>query len=43
MGGPFLGTCFQCGRTNLPSSAALEYCSNERGLSKDDALLETLK
>lgn len=43
MGGKFLGTCRQCGRTNLPSSAALEYCDNPRGMTQADSLLEAIE
>lgn len=42
-GGPFLGTCIQCGEENLPSSAALKPCPNQRGLTQDDALFEVIE
>lgn len=35
----FLGTCMRCGRTNLPSSAALEPCENVADISDDEALI----
>lgn len=38
----FLGTCTQCGTQNLPRRAALETCPNQRGLSQDEALIETI-
>lgn len=41
-GQPFVGTCRLCGKSGLRMSAALEDCENVRGLSKADALVETL-
>ena len=42
-GGPFLGRCIQCGKKNLPPSAALEPCENTRGISQDQSLLEVIE
>ena len=39
---PFIGTCRLCGKTGLLASAALEDCENVRGLSTEDALVETI-
>jgi hypothetical protein len=38
-GGPFLGTCMRCGRTNLPMAAARQPCENTAGMTDDEALL----
>lgn len=37
-GGPFIGTCFKCGATDLPSQAVSWRCSNVANLSQDEAL-----
>lgn len=42
MGGPFFGTCIQCGTENLPSAAANDACGNPRQLTYDDALVEAI-
>jgi hypothetical protein len=39
---PFIGTCRLCGMTGLKASAALEDCENVRGLSVEEALIETI-
>ena len=39
----FVGTCILCGTPNLPSSAALEPCPNQRGLTSDEALIECIE
>jgi len=42
-GTPFLGTCYQCGKTGLTISAAMsEECPNVRGLTQDEALIEAI-
>lgn len=41
-GMPFIGTCRLCGKTGLKASAALDDCENVRGLSADEALIETI-
>jgi hypothetical protein len=41
-GGPFIGTCTQCGQTGLPSSAVFDYCENTRGITQDEALIEAI-
>lgn len=38
----FIGTCRLCGKPNLPASAALEDCENVRGLSVEQAFIETI-
>lgn len=43
LGQKFIGTCTLCGTPDLPSSAVHEECPNQRGLSEDDALVETLE
>lgn len=42
-GGPFIGTCFLCGKTGLKSEAVLEECENVRGLSQEQAILEAIE
>lgn len=42
-GMPFIGTCRLCGKPNLPASAALEDCENVRGLTAEEALIETIE
>lgn len=39
---PFIGTCRLCGKAGLKASAALEDCENVRGLSVEEALVETI-
>jgi len=39
---PFIGTCRLCGMTGLKASAALEDCENVRGLSVEEAMIETI-
>lgn len=41
-GQTFIGTCRLCGKTDLKASAALEDCENVRGLTDDEALIETI-
>lgn len=41
-GSPFIGTCRLCGKPGLPASAALEDCENVRGLTAEEALIETI-
>lgn len=41
--GPFRGTCWQCGKTDLPSSAALQPCENIARLTEDESLLLAVK
>lgn len=38
----FIGTCRLCGTPNLPMSAVHEECPNQRGLTQDEALIETI-
>jgi len=42
-GGPFLGTCMRCGRTDLPGSAVAEPCENIAGMTDDEALLVAIE
>lgn len=37
-GEPFRGTCYQCGKTDLPMSAALMYCENVARLTEDESI-----
>jgi hypothetical protein len=39
----FIGTCRLCGRTGLKASAALEDCENVRGLTAEEAIVETIR
>lgn len=41
-GSKFIGTCRLCGTPNLPADAALLECPNQRGLTADEALIETI-
>jgi len=41
-GMPFIGTCRLCGKPNLKIEAALEDCENVRGLTVEEALVETI-
>jgi len=41
-GQAFIGVCRLCGKPNLPMSAVHDECENVRGLSADDALIETI-
>lgn len=41
-GQPFIGTCRLCGMKGLKASAALEDCENVRGLTAEEALVETI-
>jgi hypothetical protein len=38
----FIGTCRLCGKSGLNASAALEDCENVRGLSAEEAMIETI-
>ncbi len=42
-GQPFIGTCRLCGLTGLKASAALEDCENVRGLSTEQAFVESIQ
>jgi hypothetical protein len=42
LGGPFIGTCWQCGKTGLKMGDALEPCENLLGDTPDDALLRAI-
>lgn len=41
-GKPFVGTCRLCGKSNLKMSGALDECENVRGLSEDEAMVESV-
>lgn len=41
-GNDFIGTCCLCGKTGLRASTALEDCENVRGLSAEQALVESI-
>ena len=41
-GGPFVGTCTQCGRRGLTIKAMSEECVNVRGLTQGEAVLEAM-
>jgi hypothetical protein len=42
-GQAFIGTCVLCGAPNLALSAAQEDCSNVRGLTDEQALIEAIE
>lgn len=42
-GGPFVGTCFQCGTPNLTiADMHAQECPNQRNMSEEDALVEAV-
>jgi hypothetical protein len=41
-GGPFLGTCVNCGTPNLPAEAAREECPNQRGQTQEQTLIDAI-
>ncbi len=42
-GGPFIGTCRLCGTPNLSTRDGFDKtCPNQRGLTAEEALLETI-
>jgi hypothetical protein len=42
-GGPFVGTCFQCGKTGLPIGAVTQPCENVANLTGDEALMVAIQ
>lgn len=42
LGEIFIGTCSLCGEENLPMEAMQTECANQRGITQDEALIETL-
>lgn len=42
-GEPFVGTCFQCGKTGLKMEDALKPCENIAGLTEEEALIMALQ
>ncbi len=41
-GQEFIGTCRLCGTPNLRIGQALEDCPNQRGLSVEEAMVESI-
>jgi hypothetical protein len=41
-GQDFIGTCRLCGMRGLKANAALEDCENPRGLTIEEAMLESI-
>lgn len=41
-GTPFLGTCMNCGRKDMPMRATFEECDNPRGATQEQNLLDAL-
>jgi len=41
-GQTFIGTCRLCGKAGLKASAALEDCENVRGLTAEEAMVESI-
>lgn len=42
-GGPFIGTCMNCGRPNLTlEDAAREECENPRGATQEQTLVDAI-
>jgi hypothetical protein len=43
-GQPFIGTCFQCGKSGLSiEDAVSDDCPNVRGLPQGEALIEAIE
>jgi len=42
-GQPFIGTCASCGKTGITFDRMREECSNPRGLTQEQALLEAIE
>jgi hypothetical protein len=42
-GGPFIGTCANCGTPNLTLSQSREECPNQRGMTQEETLLEAIR
>ncbi len=42
-GQKFVGTCRLCGKTGLLASAALDDCENVRGLTEEEAMIESIE
>jgi hypothetical protein len=43
-GGPFLGTCTKCGKTNVSFAIAVdEECPNPANITQNEALLMAIK
>lgn len=43
-GGPFIGTCRQCGQEGLTTKQAMgTECPNQRGLTQDEAVIEAIE
>lgn len=42
-GGPFVGRCVLCGKSGLPSSAALAMCENPGLVTEDEALIAAIE
>jgi len=42
-GETFIGRCIKCGKTDLPSRAALEECPNPSGITQGGALLSVIE
>lgn len=41
-GGPFIGTCSQCGKQGLTLDSMGEECENPRGLTQEESLLDAI-
>lgn len=41
-GTPFVGTCILCGQDNLTPRNMNDECPNQRGLTQDEALAESI-
>jgi hypothetical protein len=42
-GVPFIGRCVLCGLTDLPAEAVQWRCSNPRGVSNEQAVVDAVK
>lgn len=42
-GHPFVGTCWQCGRSGLTHADMFEPCENIAGLTQDESLLMAIE
>lgn len=42
-GQPFIGTCASCGKTDITFETMNNECSNPRGLTQEQSLLEAIE
>lgn len=42
-GGPFIGRCVKCGKTDLPGAAVFEECPNPSGRTATQDVINAIK